>query len=712
MRRKWTNDPDFRNAISDKNSGKSAWNKGLSMSDTMKANLSAARKGRRHSAATKRKIRDAAQARSRAALAAATNQDADADADADRDRPARNRHRNDQGGDQPPVSLISEANRAAVSARMSGVPKSEEHKAKIGMAMRKRHAAKRMLQAVEAYYSQQGDEDKEVEVEEELEMEETGREVEEGEKKRKEIAMGETVAKNDVTTTKKSTTDHPSTSSSSSSSTTTTSEASSPRPPASTSPSTNPITPTGTPATPTTTTTTTTTTTPRPQSTPRMPLMTSVSNAKRGKLASKGQIMDEYMAMLREYRALKEELTPWTTAFAGQFGRKPRLADVERTGIAWLVSKYKQYNVLRERILGDTSRLRDRVAGAREDTRSVVARLSKNKNARGASVTTGEGMTTTVQNINYVPGMSATHQSVAARWMNIQQYKKKGTKTSTTTTSTTTTKGAASNGSGATGVGSASSPSSSSSSSSSSSAVAISGVSLPGVTSGENGAAAFDIIAEVDTSPFFPAAHSDYSDAEDVEEDLEGDNLRTRRRTTDASTSEECNPPPPPHPDPTASSDVDAATAALAAATAAAREADAAAAAAAAETDGELEVDVGDVRDPRGRAALAAALQYRSNKAASTAAGARAAMREGELNLHRHSTTTRSGYPNLEQKGAEVGASTVRNQERASVTTAAKAVVSARFVSTTDKEKKKKKKKTEEHEETGEGDVLGREERG
>ena len=86
-------------------------------------------------------------------------------------------------------------------------------------------------------------------------------------------------------------------------------------------------------------------------------------------------------------------------------------------------------------------------------------------------------------------------------------------------------------------------------------------------------------------------------------------------------------------------------------------------------------------------------------------------MREGELNLHRHSTTTRSGYPNLEQKGAEVGASTVRNQERASVTTAAKAVVSARFVSTTDKEKKKKKK-TEEHEETGEGDVLGREERG
>ena len=44
----------------------------------------------------------------------------------------------------------------------------------------------------------------------------------------------------------------------------------------------------------------------------------------------------------------------------GRDGRKPRLADVERTGIAWLVSKYKQYNVLRERILGDTSRLRDR----------------------------------------------------------------------------------------------------------------------------------------------------------------------------------------------------------------------------------------------------------------------------------------------------------------------------------------------------------------
>lgn len=39
-----------------------------------------------------------------------------------------------------------------------------------------------------------------------------------------------------------------------------------------------------------------------------------------------------YRAALREYRALQEELTPWTQAFEERHGRKPRLVDVERTG--------------------------------------------------------------------------------------------------------------------------------------------------------------------------------------------------------------------------------------------------------------------------------------------------------------------------------------------------------------------------------------------
>lgn len=39
-----------------------------------------------------------------------------------------------------------------------------------------------------------------------------------------------------------------------------------------------------------------------------------------------------YRAALQEYRALQEELTPWTQAFEERHGRKPRLVDVERTG--------------------------------------------------------------------------------------------------------------------------------------------------------------------------------------------------------------------------------------------------------------------------------------------------------------------------------------------------------------------------------------------
>ena len=40
-----------------------------------------------------------------------------------------------------------------------------------------------------------------------------------------------------------------------------------------------------------------------------------------------------YRNQLREYRALQEELTPWTHAFQERHGRKPRLSDVEHTGV-------------------------------------------------------------------------------------------------------------------------------------------------------------------------------------------------------------------------------------------------------------------------------------------------------------------------------------------------------------------------------------------
>ena len=42
--------------------------------------------------------------------------------------------------------------------------------------------------------------------------------------------------------------------------------------------------------------------------------------------------MAAYKSQLREYRALQEELGPWTQAFKAQHGRKPCLQDVERTG--------------------------------------------------------------------------------------------------------------------------------------------------------------------------------------------------------------------------------------------------------------------------------------------------------------------------------------------------------------------------------------------
>jgi hypothetical protein len=47
---------------------------------------------------------------------------------------------------------------------------------------------------------------------------------------------------------------------------------------------------------------------------------------------SKGQILSGYKAQLHEYRVLKDELAPWTQAFAAKHGRKPRVVDVERTG--------------------------------------------------------------------------------------------------------------------------------------------------------------------------------------------------------------------------------------------------------------------------------------------------------------------------------------------------------------------------------------------
>ena len=42
-------------------------------------------------------------------------------------------------------------------------------------------------------------------------------------------------------------------------------------------------------------------------------------------------VLGSYKAELREFRALQEELQPWTDAFKEQHQRKPTLADVQAT---------------------------------------------------------------------------------------------------------------------------------------------------------------------------------------------------------------------------------------------------------------------------------------------------------------------------------------------------------------------------------------------
>lgn len=45
------------------------------------------------------------------------------------------------------------------------------------------------------------------------------------------------------------------------------------------------------------------------------------------------QVLESFQVLLHEFRSLQQELGPWTAAFQEQHARKPRLADVERTGL-------------------------------------------------------------------------------------------------------------------------------------------------------------------------------------------------------------------------------------------------------------------------------------------------------------------------------------------------------------------------------------------
>ncbi|CAL8461828.1 g1359 [Coccomyxa elongata] len=107
---------------------------------------------------------------------------------------------------------------------------------------------------------------------------------------------------------------------------------------------------------------------------------------------SSGRLMDStvlstYKSELREFRALQEELEPWTEAFKAKHARKPCLADVESTRIPWLINKYKQYILMRERLLTDTQSLRTKLEkaipdpstrGREQETRAAPEGLNSN----------------------------------------------------------------------------------------------------------------------------------------------------------------------------------------------------------------------------------------------------------------------------------------------------------------------------------------------
>lgn len=79
---------------------------------------------------------------------------------------------------------------------------------------------------------------------------------------------------------------------------------------------------------------------------------------------SKAEILRIYKFQLAEYRALKEELEPWATAFLEKYGRKPKLSDVEDTRISWLIQKFKQYMVLKNNLLTTLPSLRNELGGS------------------------------------------------------------------------------------------------------------------------------------------------------------------------------------------------------------------------------------------------------------------------------------------------------------------------------------------------------------
>lgn len=281
MRRKWQ-DPEYKSAVSAALKGKEPWNKGRTLSDETREKMRLAKLSHTVSRSTRQKMSAARRGKCLAPEAA-----------------------------------------AAVSAALRGRPKSEEHKAAIAAAQRRRHAAARVLRAVESVYN-------EAEVVQE--------------------SVSENGSNSNIL-----------------------------------------------------------------QRTSRGIL----SQELRTRRQAKSQVLNAFKAELREYRSLQEELSPWTQAFLERHDRKPTMIDVQRTGIEWLISRYKQYVLLRDRLFNETSLLRSRLNGAIPDPSSLeIAARRDNAAAPPRDFLGGNGPT----NAN---GPSvASRAAVASRVQVAFQYRK------------------------------------------------------------------------------------------------------------------------------------------------------------------------------------------------------------------------------------------------------------------------------------------------
>lgn len=95
------------------------------------------------------------------------------------------------------------------------------------------------------------------------------------------------------------------------------------------------------------------------------------------------QVLKMYKALLRDYRRLQSELSPWMQAFEAKNGEKPRLRDVEATQITWLVSNFKNYLLLRDKLLRDIPFLRTAMVEAPNQAALPESLLTSQTNSPG-----------------------------------------------------------------------------------------------------------------------------------------------------------------------------------------------------------------------------------------------------------------------------------------------------------------------------------------